>query len=93
MIDSCPIMSEQFKDLPSDTLLDTQGLNCPEPVMMLHQAIRKSPSGTVIKVLATDPSTTRDIPKFCLHLGHELVDKQQQVIEPSTLYVYWVKKG
>ncbi len=86
-------MSEPFNELPYDKMLDTQGLNCPEPVMMLHQAIRKSQSGAVIKVLATDPSTTRDIPKFCMHLGHELVDKQQQVIEPSTLYVYWVKKG
>ena len=86
-------MSEPFNELPYDKMLDTQGLNCPEPVMMLHQAIRKSQSGAVIKVLSTDPSTTRDIPKFCMHLGHELVDKQQQVIEPSTLYVYWVKKG
>ncbi len=85
-------MSEQFVNLPYDTLLDTQGLNCPEPVMMLHQAIRKSQSGAVIKVLATDPSTTRDIPKFCLHLGHELVGQQQTTDEPG-IYVYWVKKG
>ena len=60
-------MSEQFNELPYDMMLDTQGLNCPEPVMMLHQAVRKSSSGTIIKVLATDPSTTRDIPKFCMH--------------------------
>lgn len=86
-------MSEQFKDLPYDMMLDTQGLNCPEPVMMLHQAIRKNQSGAVIKVLATDPSTTRDIPKFCLHLGHELVNQQVQEAAPNALYVYWVKKG
>lgn len=86
-------MSEPFNELPYDMMLDTQGLNCPEPVMMLHQAIRKSQSGAVIKVLATDPSTTRDIPKFCMHLGHQLVDQQVQEAEPSALYVYWVKKG
>lgn len=86
-------MSEPFNELPYDMMLDTQGLNCPEPVMMLHQAIRKSQSGAVIKVLATDPSTTRDIPKFCMHLGHQLVDQQIQEAEPSALYVYWVKKG
>ena len=86
-------MSEQVKDLPYDMTLDTQGLNCPEPVMMLHQAVRKSASGTIIKVLATDPSTTRDIPKFCLHLGHELLEQQVQDAEPSALYIYWVKKG
>ena len=61
--------------------------------MMLHQAIRKSQSGAVIKVLATDPSTTRDIPKFCMHLGHELVEQQVQEAESGALYFYWVKKG
>ncbi len=86
-------MSEPFNELPYDKMLDTQGLNCPEPVMMLHQAIRKSQSGAVIKVLATDPSTTRDIPKFCMHLGHELVEQQIQEAESGALYFYWVKKG
>lgn len=53
--------------------LDTRGLNCPEPLMMLHQAVRRAAAGQQIRVLATDPSTTRDIPKFCLHLGHTLL--------------------
>ncbi len=52
--------------------LNTRGLRCPEPVMMLHQAIRKSKSGDVVEVFATDNSTSWDIPKFCMHLGHEL---------------------
>ncbi len=54
-------------------LLDTQGLICPEPVMMLHRVIRKADSGEVIEILATDPATTRDIPNFCRHLGHHLL--------------------
>ena len=53
--------------------LDTQGLICPEPIMMLHRVIRKADSGEVIEILATDPATTRDIPNFCRHLGHELL--------------------
>jgi tRNA 2-thiouridine synthesizing protein A len=28
-------------------------------------------------VLATDPSTQRDIPKFCAFLEHELVDQEE----------------
>ncbi len=56
-----------------DRLLDTQGLFCPEPVMMLHNAVRDANPGDVIKVIATDPSTERDIPKFCQFLGHELL--------------------
>ena len=54
-------------------LLDTRGLLCPEPVMMLHAKVRELQPGDLIKVLATDPSTQRDIPKFCHFLGHQLV--------------------
>ena len=53
--------------------LDTKGLICPEPVMMLHKVIRKADGGEVIEILATDPASTRDISNFCRHLGHELL--------------------
>jgi tRNA 2-thiouridine synthesizing protein A len=56
--------------------LDTQGLICPEPVMMLHRTIRQADGGDVIEILATDPATTRDIPNFCRHLGHTLVQQE-----------------
>ena len=56
--------------------LDTQGLICPEPVMMLHRTIRKADGGELIEILATDPASTRDIPNFCRHLGHELVHQE-----------------
>ena len=56
--------------------LDTQGLICPEPVMMLHRTIRNADAGEVIEILATDPATTRDIPNFCRHLGHTLVHQE-----------------
>lgn len=59
-----------------DHHLDTQGLICPEPVMMLHRVIRKADGGEVIEILATDPATTRDIPNFCRHLGHELLGQE-----------------
>lgn len=58
--------------------LDTTGLICPEPVMMLHQAMRRASGGALIEVLATDPATTRDIPNFCRHLGHELIECSTQ---------------
>jgi len=64
----------QAMKIEFDQLLDTQGLFCPEPVMMLHNAVRDANPGDVIKVIATDPSTERDIPKFCQFLGHELLE-------------------
>ncbi len=72
-----------------DAQLDARGLYCPEPVMMLHNKIADVTTGQLIEVLATDPSTERDIPKFCNFLGHELVSQEQQDNE----YVYLIRKG
>ena len=44
--------------------------------MMLHRTIRPADGGDVIEILATDPATTRDIPNFCRHLGHELLGQE-----------------
>lgn len=58
-------------------LLDARGLFCPEPVMLLHKKIREVEAGQLVKVLATDPSTQRDIAKFCDFLEHRLLEQQQ----------------
>lgn len=57
---------------------DASGLLCPEPVMMLHGKVRDMKGGEVLEVIATDPSTQRDIPKFCQFLGHELIWSAEQ---------------
>lgn len=76
--------------IPSpDRSLDTTGLICPEPVMMLHNAVRDAERGQVIEVIATDPSTLRDIPKFCQFLGHELVNQ----VERENKFLFYVRKG
>ncbi|RMA78710.1 tRNA 2-thiouridine synthesizing protein A [Umboniibacter marinipuniceus] len=59
-----------------DHVLDTRGLFCPEPVMMLHGAVREATQGQLLQVLATDPSTQRDIAKFCQFLEHDLVSSE-----------------
>lgn len=59
-----------------DHCLDASGLLCPEPVMLLHNKVRDIGAGEVLEVLATDPSTQRDIPRFCQFLGHTLLSEQ-----------------
>lgn len=70
--------------------LDTTGLICPEPIMLLHKAVRQAHSGDTIEILATDPATTRDIPNFCRHLGHAL--KEQETLA-NDIYRYLIIKG
>ncbi|MFA7554367.1 MAG: sulfurtransferase TusA [Spongiibacteraceae bacterium] len=71
-----------------DDTLDTSGLMCPEPVMMLHNKIRDITSGAILEVVATDPSTERDIPKFCIFLGHQLLEQQDR----DNKYFYYIQK-
>ena len=68
--------------------LDARGLYCPEPVMLLHIKIRDIPPRTRLRLLATDPSTKRDVPKFCLFLGHELVSNTEE----DGQYIYIIQK-
>ncbi|MES2909054.1 MAG: sulfurtransferase TusA [Pseudomonadota bacterium] len=70
--------------------LDARGLRCPEPVMMLHKRVRELASGDELLIWATDPSTTRDIPKFCHFLGHQLLLADEP--EPG-IYRYRLRKG
>ncbi|WP_404362004.1 sulfurtransferase TusA [Marinobacter sp.] len=72
-----------------DLELDARGLFCPEPVMMLHGRVAEVPEGAVLRVVATDPSTTRDVPRFCQFLGHELLAEQHS----ETEYVYFIRRG
>lgn len=72
-----------------DHILDATGLFCPEPVMLLHNRIRDMTAGDTLLVLATDPSTTRDIPKFCSFLGHELLEQDER----DGQYHYLLRKG
>ncbi|MFI8482677.1 sulfurtransferase TusA [Pseudomonas sp. NPDC078700] len=75
------------KKLTPDSVLDASGLNCPEPVMMLHNKVRDMQAGSLLKVIATDPSTRRDVPKFCVFLGHDLLDQAEE----SGTYLYWIR--
>lgn len=45
-------------------ILNTTGLNCPEPIMLLHQAIRTKQDGEQICMVATDPASVRDVANF-----------------------------
>ncbi|MDX1706471.1 sulfurtransferase TusA [Pseudidiomarina sp.] len=69
--------------------LDTLGLRCPEPVMLIRVAIRRMAPGELLKVIADDPATTRDIPSFCRFMDHELV----QAATSAPPYTYLIRKG
>lgn len=80
-------MSEPFTTASQQ--LDTTGLRCPEPVMLVRKTVRAMQAGDTLLVLADDPATTRDIPGFCRHMDHTLLAS-----DISTLpYRYLLRKG
>ena len=79
----------QSAELSVDAVLDASGLNCPEPVMMLHNQIRDMQIDQVVEILATDPSTRRDFLKFCNFLEHELLLQE----EVDGVFRFLIKKA
>ena len=76
-------------DISIDNELDATGLRRPEPLMLVRNEMMDMESGQILKIIATDPSTSWDIPKFCKFLNHELVDQKVD----DGLYLYWIRKG
>jgi tRNA 2-thiouridine synthesizing protein A len=79
-------MTTHFDEYTS--LLDARGLRCPEPVMMLRLNMRKLNEGDVLLMIADDPSTTRDIPKFCVFMEQKLLHSEVE----SSPYRFLIKK-
>ena len=80
-------MSDTFSD--ATQTLDTRGLRCPEPVMMVRKTVRGMQPGETLLILADDPATVRDIPSFCRHMDHTLLASDTA----ATPYRYLIRKG
>jgi tRNA 2-thiouridine synthesizing protein A len=81
-------MNSNPENIQANETLDTLGLRCPEPVMMVRKTVRNMEPGQTLLIKADDPATVRDIPSFCRFMGHELVE---QFIEKKPFY-FLIKK-
>jgi len=54
--------------------VDARGLRCPIPVIRLGAAIKDLRTGSLVRLLATDPAARSDVAAFCRLRGHELVE-------------------
>jgi len=58
--------------------LDTRGLNCPLPILKTKKALADMASGELLRVISTDPGSTRDFQAFARQTGNELVEQSTQ---------------
>jgi tRNA 2-thiouridine synthesizing protein A len=56
--------------------IDTRGLNCPLPILKAKKALAEMQSGELLRVVATDPGSTRDFQAFARQTGNELVQQE-----------------
>lgn len=55
-------------------ILDVQGLSCPLPILRAKKALKNVAVGDLLKVIATDPGSVKDMDTFCRQTGNELVE-------------------
>ena len=73
----------------TDYAIDAVGLECPEPLMIVRNKVRGMSVGETVSVVATDPSTVRDLSNFCRFMGHELVTSDRE----GERYRFVIRKG
>ena len=62
-----------MEPIHSDQEVDARGLNCPLPILRAKKALSTLQSGQVLKVVSTDPGSTRDFQAFARQTGNELL--------------------
>ena len=60
-----------------DRELDARGLNCPLPILRTTKALNEMKTGTVLKVLATDPASVKDFLAFSKQTGNALLEHDE----------------
>ena len=72
-----------------DLHLDTNGLNCPLPLLRLKRALLTLEQGQVVRVSATDPASVLDFGVFVEQTGHCLLQQWQE----DEVFLYLIRKG
>ena len=71
-----------------DKELDARGLSCPLPILKTKKALSDLTSGQVLKVVATDPGSVKDMQAFANQTGNPLLETSEE----NKDYVFYLKK-
>lgn len=56
-----------------DKELDARGLSCPLPIVKTKKSLNGMAAGEVLKVIATDSGSVKDMQSFANQTGNELI--------------------
>jgi tRNA 2-thiouridine synthesizing protein A len=75
-------------DVDFDQELDTRGLSCPLPILKTKKSLNELASGQVLKIVATDPGSVKDMQAFSKQTGHALLSSEEQ----NKTFIFFMKK-
>jgi tRNA 2-thiouridine synthesizing protein A len=71
-----------------DKELDARGLNCPLPILKAKKSLNEMASGQVLKIVATDPGSIKDMQAFSTQTGNALLSSSEE----NKIYTFFLKK-
>ena len=78
----------ESRKMEFDKELDASGLGCPLPILKSKKSLSDMASGQVLKIVATDPGSVKDMQAFCKQTGNELLSS----VEDNKTYFFFVRR-
>jgi len=72
-----------------DKEFDASGLACPLPIVKTKKALADMASGSVLKVVATDPGSVCDMEAFAEQTGNALLEQSTE----NNKFIFFLKKA
>ncbi len=80
--------SESNNEQQFDAEIDASDLFCPQPVLLAKKALDRMSKNSVLKLIATDPSSKKDIEAFVDQAGYKLIDSELN----DELFIFYIEK-
>jgi tRNA 2-thiouridine synthesizing protein A len=71
-----------------DEKLDTKGMMCPMPIVMLTKKMKTMSSGQTLELVADDEGALEDVPAWVSRTGNKLVEQKSD----SGKYYFTIEK-
>ena len=68
--------------------IDARNLKCPLPILRCKKGLAEINANEILKIVATDPGSVKDIEAFCKQTGHILVRRDEENNE----FIFFIKK-
>lgn len=71
-----------------DLELDVRNLGCPLPILRTKKSLTGMASGQLLKIVATDPGSVKDMQAFANQTGNELLSSSAENGE----FIFFIRK-